>query len=177
METDAEAGDKSKRKLSLCPFCQYSGSNDQSYLNHIVCMHYNSSYGCGKCVNEVFPSGQWLKVHMKHCKGLKVEAAKVKPATSHTKEASSSSSSSKKKKYQTKSQQSDSQPDSQTLLSTSSKASSCMSLHHSRCDKKKTAAATSKKSHSGGKDSGEKHSLGATSTPRRSTRHTSLTNT
>ena len=38
METDAETGDKSKRKLSFCLFCQYLGSNDQSYLNHIICV-------------------------------------------------------------------------------------------------------------------------------------------
>ena len=44
METDAKAGDKSKRKLSFCPFCQYSGSNNQSYLNHIICAYYNVSY-------------------------------------------------------------------------------------------------------------------------------------
>ena len=97
----AEAGDKSKRKLSFCPFCQYSGSNDQSYLNHILWAHYNASYRCGKCINKVFPSGQWLKVHMKCCKGLKAEAVREKPATSHTKGASSSSSSSKEKKHQT----------------------------------------------------------------------------
>ena len=152
METDAEAGDKSKRKLLFCPFCQFLCSNDQSYLNHIICMHYNVSYGCGKCMNDVFSSGQQLKGHIKCCKGHKAEAAKEKPATSHTKGASSSSSS-KKKKHQTKSQQSDSQLDSQTLLLTRSQASSCMSLHCSRCDKKKTATATPKKSHSVGKDS------------------------
>ena len=112
METDAEAGDKSKRKLSFCPFCQYSGSNNLSYLNHIICTHYDVSYGCRKCLKEVFPSRQQLKVHMRHCKGLKVEAVKEKPATNHAKGASSSSSSPKKKKHQTKSQQSDLQLDS-----------------------------------------------------------------
>ena len=108
-------------------------------------------------MNEVFPSGQWLKTHMKHCKGLKAEVAKEKPATSHTKGASSSSSS-KKRKHQTTSQQSDWQPDSQTLPLTSYQVSSCTSPCHSRCNKKKTAAATPKKSHSGGKDLGKKHS-------------------
>ena len=65
METDAEAGGKTKRKLSVCPFYQYFGSNNLSYLNHIICAHYNVSYGCGKCLNKVFPTGQWLTVHIK----------------------------------------------------------------------------------------------------------------
>ena len=110
-------------------------------------------------MNEVFLSGQWLKAHMKHCKGLKVEAVKEKPAASHTKGASSSFSSSKKMKHQTKSQQSDSQLDSQTLLPASFQASSHMILCHSRRNKKKTATTTPKKSHSGRKDSGKKCSL------------------
>ena len=106
-------------------------------------------------MKEVFPIGQQLKVHMKCCKGLKVEAVKEKPATSCAKGASSSSSSSKKKRHQTKSQQSD----SQTLSPMSSLVSSRTSLHHSGCDKPKAAATTPKKSHSSSKDSGEKHSL------------------
>ena len=156
METDAEVGGKTKRKLLFCPFFQYSGSNNPSYLNHIICMHYNASYGCRKCLKEVFPTGQWLTLHIKCCKGLKTEAAEDKPATSHAKGTSSSSSRSKKKKHQTKSQQSDSQQDSQTLLPTSSQ----VSLHMSPCcsghDKKKTVATTPKKSQSSSKDLGGK---------------------
>ena len=34
-------------KLSFCPFYTYVGGNDLSYLNHIIIMHYNVSYGCG----------------------------------------------------------------------------------------------------------------------------------
>ena len=34
-------------KLSFCPFCAYAGGNDLSYLNHIIIVHYNVSYGCG----------------------------------------------------------------------------------------------------------------------------------
>ena len=45
---------------SLCPFCQYSGSNDQLFLNHIVGAHYCASFGCGKCLNVVYSSGQNL---------------------------------------------------------------------------------------------------------------------
>ena len=108
METDTEAGGKIKWKLSFGPFCLYSGSNNLAYLNHIVCAHYNVSYGCEKCLNEVILTG-----HMKHCKDLKTEATKEKPATSYTNGASSSSSNSKKKKkHKTKSQQPDLHPDS-----------------------------------------------------------------
>ena len=156
MGTDAEASGKTKWKLSFCPFCQYLGSNNLSYLYHIICAHYNASYGCRKCLKEVFPTRQWLTAHMKHCKGLRVQAAKEKPATSCAKGASSSSSNSKKKKHKTKSQQPDSQPDYQTLPPTSSQASLHTSLHDSGCDKLKTAAATPKKSHSSSKDLGEK---------------------
>ena len=157
METDAKAGDKLKRKLLFSPFCQYSGSNDSSYLNHIVCMCYNVSYGHGNCLKEVFPSKQQLKAHMRCCKGLRVEAVKEKPATSHAKEASSSSP--KKMKHQTKSQQSHSQPDSQTLLPTSSQVSSRTSPCCSGCNKKKTTTTTPTKPHSSGKESGEKCSF------------------
>ena len=75
METKAEVGSKSTRKLSFCPFCQYSGSNDQSYMNHIICRHSNTNSGCSKCLNEVFITGQLLHKHMKTCKGLPKEAA------------------------------------------------------------------------------------------------------
>ena len=176
METDAKASGKTKRKLSFCPFCQYSGSKDPSYLNHIVCAHY-VSYGCRKCLDEVFLTGQWLTMHMKPCKGLTKDEAKEKPATSHTKGASSSSSNSKKKKkHKTKSQQPDLQQESQTLLPTSSQAS----LHIART----TADATRKKmlpplqkSHTPAAKIQGRSVPQATSTPAKNTRCTSLTNT
>ena len=74
METKAEVGSKPIQKLSFCPFCQSSGSNDPSYMNHIVCRHYNANYGCGKCLNEVYITGQPLSKHMKTCKGLPKKA-------------------------------------------------------------------------------------------------------
>ena len=64
METKAEAGSKSIQKLSFYPFCQYSGSNDPSYMNHIICGHYNTNCGCGKCLDEVYIMGQLLHKHM-----------------------------------------------------------------------------------------------------------------
>ena len=60
METKVEAGSQPIWKLSFCPFCQYSGSNDPFYMNHIVCGHYNAYYGWGKCLNEVYITGQLL---------------------------------------------------------------------------------------------------------------------
>ena len=57
MEMDKEEGDQASQKLLFCPFCQYSGSNDQSYLNH-MCVHYCANYGCRKCLDTVFTSGR-----------------------------------------------------------------------------------------------------------------------
>ena len=74
MEPKADAAGKAIKKLSFCPFYMYSGSNDPSYMNHIICGHDNMNYGCGKCLNEVFTTGQPLKAHMKVCKGLHKEA-------------------------------------------------------------------------------------------------------
>ena len=41
-------------KMSFCPFCTYAGANDLSYLNHIIIAHYNTSYGCEKCLKQTF---------------------------------------------------------------------------------------------------------------------------
>ena len=54
-------------KLSFCPFCTYVGGNDLSYLNHIIIMHYNASYGCGKCLKQAFVSSSALHNHKKVC--------------------------------------------------------------------------------------------------------------
>ena len=74
MEPKVDAVGKAIKKLSFCPFCMYLGSNDPSYMNHIICGHYNMNYGCGKCLKEVFTIGQPLKNHMKVCKVLPKEA-------------------------------------------------------------------------------------------------------
>ena len=57
-------------KLSLCPFCAYMGGNDLSYLNHIIIAHYNTSYGCGKCLKQAFTSSSALHNHKKVCLGF-----------------------------------------------------------------------------------------------------------
>ena len=74
MEPKADAAGKAIKKLSFCPFCIYSCSNDPSYMNHIICGHYNANYGCEKCLKEVFTTGKLLKNHMKVCEGLPKEA-------------------------------------------------------------------------------------------------------
>ena len=58
--------DKSN-KMSFCPFCMYAGTNDLSYLNHIIIAHYNTSYGCGKCLKQEFVSSSALHNHKKVC--------------------------------------------------------------------------------------------------------------
>ena len=56
-------------KLSFCPFCTYvgGGGNDLPYLNHIIIVHYNASYGCGKCLKQAFISSSALHNHKKVC--------------------------------------------------------------------------------------------------------------
>ena len=54
-------------KLSFCPFCTYVGENDLSYLNHIIIVHYNASYGCGRCLKQEFISSSVLPTHKKVC--------------------------------------------------------------------------------------------------------------
>ena len=159
METDEEAGDRPRQKLSFCLFCQHSGSNDPSYLYHIMCMHHCINFRCGKCLHTVFKSRQRLSKHMKRYKGLMTDEEKGKLSPSHVKGASSTSSSlKKKKKHKSKKSQGDSQPDSQMHPQPSLQTSSHASLCHSGCTAKKEPATATpkKKSHSGNTSS--KHS-------------------
>ena len=57
-------------KMSFCPFCAYVGANDLSHLNHIIIVHYNASYGCGKCLKQAFMSSSTLHNHKKVCLGF-----------------------------------------------------------------------------------------------------------
>ena len=70
MDPKSDAGRKATKKLSFCPFCLYHGSNNLSYMNHIMCRHYHANYSCGKCLKEVFTMGQKLKNHPKICMGF-----------------------------------------------------------------------------------------------------------
>ena len=41
--------------------------DDLSYLNHIIIVHYNASYGCGKCLKQASVSSSALRNHKKVC--------------------------------------------------------------------------------------------------------------
>ena len=73
-------------KLSFCLFCVYAEENDLSYLNHIIIVHYNTSYGCGKCLKQAFMSSSALHNHKKVCLGFT-----KKPATGSDSKPSSGS--------------------------------------------------------------------------------------
>ena len=139
MKPKADAAGKAIEKLSFCLFCMYLGSNDPSYINHIICGHYNVNYGCGKCLKEVFTTRQPLKNHMKVCEGLPKDAMDEASAgsTDHTPTTLD------KKKHASK----DPSPGSQ-LPPQSSQGSSQGSPNRSQNAKKKPAS-TPKKSDSG----------------------------
>ena len=101
-----DADSKPVRKLSFCLFYLYHGSNNLSYMNQIVVMHYNMAYGCGKCLKVVLLMGQQLKSHLKTCTGFpkddtalssnrepRLPAAQESPchASKHMKDAKSNS--------------------------------------------------------------------------------------
>ena len=46
------------------------GGNDLLYLNHIIIVHYNASYGCRKCLKQAFVSSSALHNHKKVWLGL-----------------------------------------------------------------------------------------------------------
>ena len=73
-------------KMSFCPFCAYAGTNDLCYLNHIIIGHYNTSYGCGKCLKQAFVSSSALYNHKKVC----LRFAKKSTAGSDSKPSSGS---------------------------------------------------------------------------------------
>ena len=71
-------------KMSFCTFCMYTGVNNLSYLNHIIIVHYNTSYGCGKCLKETFMLSSALHNYKKVCLGF----AKKPAAGSNSKPSS-----------------------------------------------------------------------------------------
>ena len=62
-------------KMSFCPFCMYAGTNDLSYLDHIIIVHYNASYECRKCLKQAFVSSSALHNHKKVCLGFDKKSA------------------------------------------------------------------------------------------------------
>ena len=154
MEMVEEGG---KKKVLFCPFSQYAGSNNMSYLNHIVIAHYDMSYRCGKCLKLAFKSGQQLKVHKKVCKGFKKKPADkpVEKLTSSGVTTINPSSTPKKKKPATTSMLLDSKMSSQMLQS--SQTGQRMSRCCNPCNKEKVMVVTPEKPCSSGKDAKEKH--------------------
>ena len=67
-------------EMSFCSFCAHVGTNDLSYLNHIIIVHYNASYGCRKCLKQAFVSSSALHNHKKVC--LRFEKKPVKGSNS-----------------------------------------------------------------------------------------------
>ena len=118
---------KQARRVGGNFHCAPSGSNDSLYLSHIVCVHYCANFGCGKCLDVVFPSRQKLSKHKKWCKGLIVDEEGENTNSSSTKEAPKTSSSSKKKKHKSQKPQANSQLDLQTHPQTDLQTSSQMS--------------------------------------------------
>ena len=57
-------------KTVVLPFLCIHGGNDLSYLNHIIIVHYNASYRCGKCMKQAFVSSSALHNHKKVCLGF-----------------------------------------------------------------------------------------------------------
>ena len=106
----------------------YSGSNDISYMNHIVCRHYHANYRCGQCLNKVFTTGQQLKAHLKVCVGLPKEDGDHTPTLPEKEHTSK-----------------DPSPDSQLSPPQSSQGSSQVSPHQSQHSQKKKSASTPKK--------------------------------
>ena len=129
IEPKMDAGRKAIKKLSFCLLCMYSGSNNMSYMNDIVCGHYNANYGCGQCLKEVFTTGQQLKGHQKICTGF-------------PKEAQTSTPSSPEKERTPKDPSSNSWPPPLQ----SSQESSPVGLHDSHCSKKKKSDSAKKSS-------------------------------
>ena len=70
-------------KMSFCPFCAYAGANDLFYLNHIIIAHYNTSYGCRKCLKQAFMSSSTLHNNKKVCLGFDKEPVRVSHSSGH----------------------------------------------------------------------------------------------
>ena len=70
MKCKDDLADQPRMKVSFCLFCSYHCCNDSTFLNHIMPLHYDVGYSCGKCVEEVLISSQSFKVQFKECNGL-----------------------------------------------------------------------------------------------------------
>ena len=64
-------------KIIILPLLHLCQGNDLSYLNHIIIVHYNASYGCGLCLKQAFVLSSILHNHKKVC----IRFIAKKPAT------------------------------------------------------------------------------------------------
>ena len=155
-------------KMSFCPFCACVGANNLSYLNHIIIVHYNTSYGCGKCLKEAFVSSYALHSHKTVClrfdkKPMKGSGGKPSSGGGGDNSQDSSSSRATPKKHASRAPAADSQGSSASTASQiTPHCSICNKSHHSKShkdslgDKKKKGHASPAKKGSGHKSN--KHS-------------------
>ena len=109
-----------------------------SYLNHIIIVHYNASYGCGKCLKQAFVSSSALHNHKKVCLGFNnksVAGSNSKPTSSGGGNSSQSGGSTRAtpKKKDSKAPATDSQGSSTPMASQTSPCHSGQNKsHHSK---------------------------------------------
>ena len=140
-------------KMSFCPFCMYAGVNDLSYLNHIIIVHYNASYGCGKCLKQPFVSSSALHNHKNMCLGFTKKptaGSDSKPGSGGGGDGSKGGSSTRAtpKKKDSKAPTADSQGSS---TPTASQTTPCHSGHNKSHCSKPHKDSKSKKNSSGDK--------------------------
>ena len=120
-------------KTVVLPLLHIRGGNDLSYLNHIIIVHYNTSYGCGKCLKQAFVSSSALSNHKKVCLGFT-----KKPATGSNSKLSSGRGGNGNQgggSTRATSKKKDSKAPAADYQSTSAPMASQTTPHHSRCKK------------------------------------------
>ena len=120
-------------KTVILPLLHIRRGNDLSYLNHIIIAHYNTSYGCGKCLKQAFVSSSALHNHKKVCLGFTKKptaGANGKPSSGGGGNGNQGGGSTREtpKKKDSKAPAADSQ-------GTSTPTASQMTPHHSGCEK------------------------------------------
>ena len=134
-------------------FCMYVGANDLSYLNHIIIAHYNTSYGCGKCLKQTFTSSSALHNHKKVCLGfdkkpVKGSASKPSSGSGGNNSQGGSSTRAMPKKHASKTPAANSQGSSTpTALQMTPCRSGCNRSHCSKSHKDSSSDKKKKKGH------------------------------
>ena len=122
------------------------------YLNHIIIVHYNASYGCGKCLKQAFVSSSTLHNYKKVCIGFiakkSLAVSDGKPSSGGGGDGSCGGSTKATPKKDSKAPATDSQgfnapPASQTSPCHSGRETSCH--HKSHKDSKDSSGKKKKK--------------------------------